>query len=372
MVSFRPLARSIAIRRVLSRANGLFVFIKTIVLALKRCKDPTDALKATLRDSDGTGLDPLYGLYSSILKARIAPGDAEFQRVIGVLLTTAPYRSLCEDAIATLAGVKPNLVKKWVDDLSSLLYRDEAAKGGIRVRHMSISDFFFSEDSPCDYQVNLCAANVELGIACMKTMVDHLRFNICNLEDSRLANEDVADLESRIEENIPDALQYSSLYWSHHLCFTPDNGDRRVWGSLKEFFEGPYPLHWIEVLSIMRMVSIGAPSLRRVISWAKVSGVPACHSFAFQADLTVRQDTDATILTRTRDVCRFIITFYTPISISAPHTYISTRPFLPSQSPLSSTFGTLFTKAIKVQGRKLLSWPAPPLNGLATRWQSLL
>jgi hypothetical protein len=115
--------------RVISRANGLFIFVKTIVLALECSKDPTKALEATMQDSDGTGVDPLYGLYSSILKARIAPGDAEFQRVIGVLLVTAPYRSLCEDAIATLAEVKPNLVKKWVDDLSSLLYRDEAAKG---------------------------------------------------------------------------------------------------------------------------------------------------------------------------------------------------------------------------------------------------
>jgi hypothetical protein len=266
--------------RVTSRAKGLFIFIKTIALALDCCTDPTDALVA-LQDADGTGLGPLYGLYSSILKARIAPGDAAFQRVIGVILITAPYRSMCEETIGRLAGVKPTLVKKWVDDLSSLLYRDDSAKGGIRVRHPSISDLFLSEDGPPDYRVNLRTTNVELGIACLTTMVDQLRFNICKLEDSRLANEDVTDLQSRVEENIPDALQYSSLYWSHHLCFTPDNGDRRVWESLKEFFEGPYPLYWIEVLSIMGMVSIGAPSLRNVMSWAKVSGAPACHSFVF-------------------------------------------------------------------------------------------
>jgi hypothetical protein len=274
--------------RIIARAKGLFIFIKTIVLALECCEDPTEALEATLQDSDGTALDPLYGLYTSILKGRIAPKSTEFQRIVGVLLASAPYRSLPEDAIATLAGVKPNVVKKWVDDLSSLLYRDEAAKGGIRVRHMSISDFFLREDSPSSYQIDLNAANMELGIACMRTMVDQLRFNICNLDDSRLANEDVPDLQSRIEENIPVALQYSSLYWSHHFCVTPDNDDQRVWGSLKTFFEGPYPLYWIEVLSIMRMVSIGTPSLRRVVSWARVSGALAWHSIVFQADVTVR------------------------------------------------------------------------------------
>src|SRR5260370_35923866 len=63
-----------------------------------------------------------------------------------------------------------------------------------------------------------------------------------------------------------------------------------------------------------------------------------------------------------RDVCRFIITFHTPISISTPHTYISTRPFLPSHSGLSTIFSTVFTKGILVQKGKLLSWPAPALE----------
>jgi len=259
---------------VISRANGLFIFIKTVVLALEHCEDPTESLTVTLQDSTGTGLKSLYALYSSILKARIVHSRAEFRQIIGVLLTTAPYRPLCEETIAELAGVRPNLVKKWVNDLSSLLYRDEGASGGIRVRHLSISDFFVNDH--CPYQVNLEDANSQLVISCFKTMVNHLSFNICKLEDSRLANADIKDLQSRIQENISDPLQYSVLYWSNHLCFTPDIGNRHVWEHLKEFFEGLYPLFWIEVLSIMGMVPIGAPSLRRVISWAKVSTAPAC------------------------------------------------------------------------------------------------
>src|SRR5882757_6181065 len=48
--------------------------------------------------------------------------------------------------------------------------------------------------------------------------------------------------------------------------------------------------------------------------------------------------------------------------MSTPHTYISTRPFLPSQSGLSATFSTMFSKGIRMQTGKLLSWPAPPLQ----------
>ena len=255
--------------RIISRANGLFIFVKTLVLVLQQCKDPEDTLKSALEDSVDTGSESLYKLYSSILKARIPDTSTEFQQVIGVLLATAPYRPLCEETIAELAGVKPNLVKKWVDDLSSLLYRDEEASGGIRIRHLSISDFFLS--SHCDHQINLRDANMQLGYSCLKTMIEQLRFNICKLEDSGLSNADVMDLPSRVKENISDPLQYSSLYWSDHLCFSPYHGDQRVLGRLEVFFEGLYPLFWIEVLSVMGMVPIGAPSLRRVISWVKVS-----------------------------------------------------------------------------------------------------
>ena len=142
--------------------------------------------------------------------------------MIGVLLTVAPYRALCEETIAELAGVGPILVKKWVKDLSSLLSPDEGTNGGICVQHLSISEFLVS---PCNYQISLQDANVKLGIACLKQMVSKLHFNICRLEDSWLANVDIKDLPSRIREHISDSLQYSSLYWSNHLCFTPDQND---------------------------------------------------------------------------------------------------------------------------------------------------
>ena len=191
--------------------------------------------------------------------------------MIGVLVAAAPYRALCDETIAELAGVKPYLVKRWADALSSLLYRDEAANRGVRVRHLSVYDFFVSDR--CEYQVNVREADLQLGIACLKTMTSQLCFNICKLEDSRLPNAEIKDLPSRVKENISDPLQYSSLHWSNHLCFLPDNRGQRVLalGCLKKFFEGLYPLFWLEVLSVMGMVPIGAPSLRRLIDWVRVS-----------------------------------------------------------------------------------------------------
>jgi WD40 repeat protein len=68
------------------------------------------------------------------------------------------------------------------------------------------------------------------------------------------------------------------------------------------------------------------------------------------------------LLERIQDIRHFLIIFHTPVSISAPHIYISTGPFLPSQSPLSRTFSREFTSAIKVRVGNLSSWPAPPLE----------
>ena len=272
---------------VIFRAAGLFIFIETLTLALEHCYEPTRLLGATLQDSSSPGLASLYSLYSSIVRARRVQRNAEFRRMIGVLLITAPHRPLCEETIAELAGVRPDVVKMWVEDLASMFYRDERASGGIRVRHLTISDFFVSNGCQADYQVNLRDANVHLGIACLERMVEQLRFNICGLEDSRLANADVKDLASRIKENISDALQYSSLYWSNHLCFTPDIGKGRVWDKLRNFFEGPYALFWVEVLSIMGMLRIGVPSLRELISKLdKVSTPPACCDGDSKAILT--------------------------------------------------------------------------------------
>ncbi len=180
--------------RVISRAKGLFIYIKTLVLTLEHGEDPEESLKEALQDSAKTGLESLYTLYSNILKSQIVHKKPEFQRIIAVLLTTAPYRVLCDEMIAELAGVKPNLVKKWVDDISSLLYRDEATNGGIRVRHLSVYNFFVS--NCCDYQVNLRDADMQLGITCLEVMTMQLRFNICHLEDSWLANANIKDLPS--------------------------------------------------------------------------------------------------------------------------------------------------------------------------------
>ena len=132
----------------------------------------------------------------------------------------------------------------------------------------------------CDYQVNVRDVDVQLGIACVQVMTTQLCFNICKLEDSRLANAEIRDLPSRVKENISDSLQYSCLHWLDHFCRPPANHDQcvLVLGSLKTFFEELYGLFWVEVLSIMGTVPIGVPRLRKLLSWVMVSPAASLDS----------------------------------------------------------------------------------------------
>jgi len=339
--------------RVVLQANGLFIFIKTLVLALEKCEDPDECLKEALQGSASADLNPLYSLYSGLLKAHSK--TAGFWRIIAVI-TTAQYRPLRKEPIAELAGVKQNLLERYVDDLSSLLYRDEGADGAIRVRHLSISEFFGS--NRCD---DLRDAHVQQGIACLQTMVKQLHFNICKLEDSRLANADIKDLPLRIERNISDPLQYSSLYWSIHLRPTPDNDV--ILGSLKEFFEGLYPLFWIEVLSVMGMVSIGAPSLRRVITLVKVSPYISVNPRMILIRCRIPMGPSL------REFRTFVVSLFpsTAPFLSAPRTLIFQRdPSYQQTHHYWTSSAQILLKASKCKGINWCHGQSRRWNGLAT------
>lgn len=47
---------------IISRAMGLFIFIKNVAVALEHCKHSTEFLEATLQDSVGHGLQLSYHL----------------------------------------------------------------------------------------------------------------------------------------------------------------------------------------------------------------------------------------------------------------------------------------------------------------------
>jgi hypothetical protein len=172
--------------------------------------------------------------------------------------------------LASLTGLDLPIIRSWVDRLSSLLYQDGSKKGGIRVRHLSIIEFLTGPSCPPEFRVDLQQANAELTIYCLATMTKELRFNICDLETSLLANAEIQGLDNVVDQKISDSLQYSCMHWSSHLCSNSDPANTQVSALLDEFLTGPRPLYWIEVLSVMGKVPAAISALREIKSCTKV------------------------------------------------------------------------------------------------------
>jgi hypothetical protein len=108
---------------------------------------------------------------------------------------------------------------------------------------------------------------------CLWLLNKHLRPDICDIRDPGLANADIRDLPSRIARSLPDAVRYACVYWPVHLVSS---------GPLSEIvsvalldFCMDHLLHWLEVLSLLGELASAIKHLPRVISWCKVSMLPA-------------------------------------------------------------------------------------------------
>ena len=95
-----------------------------------------------------------------------------------------------------------------------------------------------------------------------------LRFNICGLETSYVSNSKVADLEKRVEENIPPHLLYACQFWAIHLK------DARFDAELAKLVgwlvTGEQMLFWLEVLGVSKLIREAYWALISVERWLEV------------------------------------------------------------------------------------------------------
>ncbi|KIM24838.1 hypothetical protein M408DRAFT_331512 [Serendipita vermifera MAFF 305830] len=326
--------------QIIQRAGGLFIYVETIIRLLKASKDPNKSLNRVLNGKQEDASAGLHNLYSTAIALCIGQEAETFRLIARTILAVAKYRPLSDDTLALLIGEESHVVKTWVNDLGSLLYRDETQNGGIRVRHLSIFEFLTESSCPPAFQVNLKQANEELSVYCLRTMTKELRFNICSLETSYLANSEINDLSERVKQRISDALQYSCLHWSDHLCSGPEPAKEDVSVLLDAFFTGEKPLYWLEALSLMGKTHLAASSLRQV---------KECNEKTLQQTYHLVDE-----------ILRFVLAFTTPISTSAPHIYLSGLPFMPHESHLRKNVQRSFPNAIKVSEGRMEKWQSCP------------
>jgi AAA ATPase domain len=254
-------------------ASGFINNPDSLGLSIKR---RVQRLLGHSRGLSGEGL--LDNLYEEVLKQYFKSEEAQalFRSVMGQLLAAIEPLS-----IHSLIGLRRHspapvddpeesdseLVVEILSHLGSLLSNVTPSDQmrPIIPLHTSFRDFLTNRTSNVFY-VDLEVAHHHLAYSCLGFMLDNLKFNICRLETSYLANKDVPDLDSRIGKYIPPALSYACISWGNHLEHVAFDG--ALFGKLKSLFEKKF-LFWLEVLSLKSNVGLASRALTSVSKWLK-------------------------------------------------------------------------------------------------------
>ena len=101
----------------------------------------------------------------------------------------------------------------------------------------------------------------------LQTMQNELKFNICDLPTSHLKNAQMPGLGAKLDTCIPMYMRYCCCFWADHLAAVSINLE--ISGIAQKFLEAKC-LFWLEVLSLLGMVSTVSSALSKFITWSNV------------------------------------------------------------------------------------------------------
>jgi WD40 repeat protein len=340
-------------------AEGLFQWAFTACRFVKgdgeAVIDPVGQLDILLSQKSSTNqLGPLDSLYAEVLKRKFPAVDrVPFGAVMRIVL--AARQPLSMGALKKLttqlsADGYQHPFDLILRPLGSLLSGVAQTSSPISPLHTSFRDFLLDPSRSAEFYVDLSKVDDDFASSCFNVMQSSLRFNICDLETSHLANAEVPDLSSRVEQAIPQHLSYACRFWTDHLCASslgPDLLDKMILFLKKQF------LHWLEAMSLMGAIAAADSSLQNLEGFSPVSARIITNSFPYHCQQTMYADAADFVL----DASRFVSAFSSPISQAAPHTYLSALPFAPAQSRISKHYLRQFGGTLSVVTGRVEFWP---------------
>ena len=223
-------------------------------------------------------------------RGSVQPLDELYQTILGELFPRDEARECFRDVMALLLALKEPLS---LTSLSALFDSDEDQhvrniigvmplildgaldnETPIRPVHMSFRDFLLDEARCLVFHVRITSHHSHsIGRALLACMRNMLRFNMCDLKDSRLRNAMVPNLAEQVNMAIPSHLSYACLHWMDHLqhaTCTPE-----LLHEVTQFFKDFFP-YWLEAISLLSLSSPLSSILSAIetctilMAWAKV------------------------------------------------------------------------------------------------------
>lgn len=242
-----------------TQAAGLFIWADTVIRFVQKGL-PEECIERVLRGDLGGG-DNVTQLYRQVLE--LAFGDADsrtlkvFNHVVtAIILAKIPFHP---DGLARFLSQPKASVNFILKKLSSVISVVDDSR--ICIKHVLFAEFMCDpQRCPPQFYIDCNNGSQDMLITCFQLMKTGLKFNICDLTTSHLANRDVVDLSKRIAEKIQYPLLYSCRFWAAHLQDTlqdtPPNPIKNVdlITEVKDFFHFRF-LYWLEVMSVIEEVT---------------------------------------------------------------------------------------------------------------------
>ncbi|KAI0337121.1 WD40 repeat-like protein [Trametopsis cervina] len=336
---------------IVERAENLFQWAATACAFITQKSAGSTPEKRFQKLQEG-GHSTLYTLYESILDEIVentAKGDssistadmiAKVRRVLALILTAReplPWTTWItflqdDNTLQDFSEVVPFLG-------SLLRGASEGAPEPIQPLHTSFRDYITLPDGT--YTIDIVVAETTLATLSFLVMERNLKFNICNLETSHIANKDVPDLSERIQQNISPALAYACRFWTSHLAATPHK--QFPLGLLFSFLEERL-FFWVEVASLLRIVGPASVGIKEAQKWSQ----------------TLDPTTDKQLPELAKmlgEVDQFLSMCIPAISVSTPHLYLSAPAYVPNTSFIHRCYSEIYTGGVRVINKEDVRWP---------------
>ncbi|ETW77154.1 hypothetical protein HETIRDRAFT_446239 [Heterobasidion irregulare TC 32-1] len=233
-----------------------------------------------------------------------------FKRVMALVLTA--FEPLSVESLNQIlhaandgnAGFKTNVILDYMGSLLSGVTGNDA----IRPLHTSFRDFLLDRSRSVDFYIDTSKTHVDFTVASLYILKKELRFNICHLESSHVANKDMPGLADRMKEYVEVILSDKFLFW-------------------------------LEVMSLLEAVPGAAQATHFLVKWSSCLDSGQISEMAIGAHA-------------------FVNAFGFPMAQSTPHIYLSALPFAPQSSTVFKRFGKDFLHVLKVSAGANNHWPA--------------
>ena len=266
------------VEALVQRSDGLFIFASTVLkYILDRNND--DGRKDRLRKVTSTvshtpaSISSLDQIYELVLTEASRPEKVDTdeledtRRILACILTARA--SLSIQVLADLTDISPATLRGALERLPSLVHvPDVDADSGIRTLHASFGDYMFDRAENL-IRITPGFGHGHLAHGCLRRLEwDDLCFNISVSRSSFEPNPD------DVPGWISSSLCYACLHWAHHLDAASNGStfDKDV----DRVFQRKL-LFWLEVLSVMKELSVASGLLRMA---ASVVGLLFCFIHA--------------------------------------------------------------------------------------------